>query len=440
MYKYNDFDHKMIADRVQQFRRQTERYLAGELSDDEFRPLRLQNGLYIQRIAPMLRVAVPYGLLSSTQVRKLAQIARDYDRGYVHVSTRQNIQYNWPQLEQVPDILAELATVEMHAIQTSGACIRNVTSDQFAGVARDEIEDPRPWAEIIRQWSTFHPEFAYLPRKFKIAVNASEHDRAAVKVHDIGVEIVRSAGETGFRIYVGGGLGRTPIIGEVICEFLPAVHLLTYLEAIVRVYNLLGRRDNLYKARIKILVKALGIAAFREKVEAEWAHLVDGPNTLSPEYIDHVKSFFVAPAYEQLDDAAADRGLQAQAAEHKAFGNWLERNVRPHKQPGYAIVNLSLKRAGIPPGDATDAQLDGVADLADAYSFGDPHHPQPEHRARRCAQGRPVRRVAGPPQTGFRHTEHRLPDGHHLLSGRRLLLPGQRQVDSSGGRHPAHLR
>ncbi len=280
MYVYDEYDQRIVEDRVKQFRDQTRRYLAGELTGEEFRPLRLQNGLYIQRYAPMLRIAVPYGLLSSRQLRKLAQIARDYDKGYAHISTRQNVQFNWPELEDVPEILAELATVQMHAIQTSGNCIRNTTTDQFAGVARDELVDPRPWCEIIRQWSTFHPEFAHLPRKFKIAVNGAVSDRAAIEVHDIGLEAVKNeAGELGFRVSVGGGLGRTPIVGSFINEFLPWQHLLGYLDAILRVYNRYGRRDNKYKARIKILVKALTPEVFAERVEAEWANLKDGPST-----------------------------------------------------------------------------------------------------------------------------------------------------------------
>ncbi|RMF16896.1 MAG: nitrite/sulfite reductase, partial [Gammaproteobacteria bacterium] len=283
MYRYDDHDRTLIKERVRQFRDQTERYLAGKLDENKFLALRLQNGLYVQRHAPMLRIAIPYGMLNSTQVRHLARISRDYDKGYVHFTTRQNVQFNWPLLEDVPDILEELSEVEMHGVQTSGNCIRNTTTDQFAGVIADEVTDPRPWCEIIRQWSTFHPEFAFLPRKFKIAVNASPRsDRAAIQVHDIGLQIVRNdKGELGFRVLVGGGLGRTPILGSAIREFLPAHHLLTYLDAILRVYNRYGRRDNKYKARIKILVKALGPEAFADKVEAEWAHLKDGPATLT---------------------------------------------------------------------------------------------------------------------------------------------------------------
>lgn len=370
MYIYDDYDQQIVDQRVAQFRDQTQRFLSGELSGEEFRPLRLQNGLYIQRYAPMLRVAIPYGHLRSDQVRALAEIARKYDRGYGHFTTRQNIQYNWPTLESVPDILADLAKVQMHAVQTSGNCVRNTTTDQFAGVAHDEIIDPRPWCEIIRQWSTFHPEFAHLPRKFKIAVCGSVEDRAATWVHDIGLHVVRNAaGEVGFKVIVGGGLGRTPIVGAVIREFLPTVHLLSYLDAILRVYNRYGRRDNKYKARIKILVKAMTPAAFAAKVEAEWAHLKDGPMTLTGAEIERMAGFFTVPAYEALP--AEDAEFLRLRTENKAFTRWVERNVFKHKQPGYAAVTLSLKATGIAPGDATDKQLDGVADLADQYSFGE---------------------------------------------------------------------
>ncbi len=370
MYRYDQYDQQIVKERVAQFKGQVERRLSGELTEDEFRPLRLQNGLYMQRHAYMLRVAVPYGLLSSKQMRMFAHIARKYDRGYGHFTTRQNIQYNWIELEQTPAILADLASVEMHAIQTSGNCIRNTTTDQFAGVAADELEDPRAFIEILRQWSTFHPEFAWLPRKFKIAVNAAAEDRAAVKVHDIGLNLVKNdAGELGFQVLVGGGLGRTPIIGSVIREFLPWPHLLTYVEAIMRVYNQYGRRDNKYKARIKILVKALGVEEFARQVEAEWADLKDSPSTLTAEEVARVASYFAQPPYEKLSDS--DALLQQQRGENKAFSNWLGRNVKPHKVPGYAIVTLSLKKTGTPPGDATAEQMDFVADLADRYSFGE---------------------------------------------------------------------
>jgi sulfite reductase (NADPH) hemoprotein beta-component len=370
MYIYDEYDQRIVEDRVKQFRDQTRRYLAGELSDPEFLPLRLQNGLYIQRYAPMLRVAIPYGLISARQMRKLAFIARQYDKGYAHFSTRQNVQFNWPALEDVPDILAHLAEVQMHAIQTSGNCIRNTTTDQFAGVAADELVDPRPWCELIRQWSTFHPEFAFLPRKFKIAVNGATEDRAAIGVHDIGLNVVRNAeGEIGFRVLVGGGLGRTPLVGSEIRAFLPWQHLITYLDAILRVYNRYGRRDNKYKARIKILVKALTPEVFAEKVEAEWAHTKDGPATLTQQELDRVAAHFSAPSYEQF--AGDDQSYLAQRSQDKGFDNWALRNVHPHKVPGYASVTLSLKPTAVAPGDATDRQLDAAADLADRFSFGE---------------------------------------------------------------------
>ncbi len=370
MYVYDKYDHQIVKERVNQFREQTRRYLAGELTDPEFLPLRLQNGLYIQRYAPMLRIAVPYGLLSSTQVRKLAEITRKYDKGYAHISTRTNVQLNWPDLEDVPEILAELATVQMHSIQTSGNCIRNTTTDQFAGVAKDELIDPRPWCEIIRQWSTFHPEFVRLPRKFKIAINGAVSDRAAIGVHDIGLEAVKNAeGELGFRVAVGGGLGRTPIVGSFINEFLPWKHLLTYLEAILRVYNRYGRRDNKFKARIKILVKALTPEVFAERVDSEWEYLKDGPSTLTDEEVQRVAQYFVDPAYKTLEDQ--DEALRQLDAEHPGFARWRERNVVAHKKPGYAAVTLSLKSTGVAPGDVTDKQLDMIADLADRYSFGE---------------------------------------------------------------------
>lgn len=372
MYKYDQYDQKLVDERVEQYRDQTERYLAGGISEEEFLPLRLQNGLYVQRLAPMLRIAVPYGLMSSHQVRKLAHISRKFDKGYVHFTTRQNIQLNWPKLEEVPDILAELARVEMHAIQTSGNCIRNTTTDQFAGVANDEIEDPRPWCEIIRQWSTVHPEFAFLPRKFKIAVCGSEEDRAAFLLHDIGLQlVVNDAGETGFQVFAGGGLGRTPVIASSIREFLPKEHLLTYLDAILRVYNRYGNRDNKYKARIKILVRAWTPAVFAERVEAEWAHLKGGPATLNGTEIDRVTSFFSQPDYLSVNETAVDNDIKALAAGSIGFSRWLDRNIRPQKQPGYVSVTLSLKPAGVAPGDVTDRQLETIADLADRFSFGE---------------------------------------------------------------------
>ena len=369
MYRYDQYDHQLVQERVVQFRDQVTRRLRNELTEDEFRPLRLQNGLYLQRHAYMLRVAVPYGLLSSAQLRMFAHIARKYDRGSGHFTTRQNIQYNWIKLEEAPDILAELATVEMHAIQTSGNCIRNITCDEYAGIAADEIADPRPYAEILRQWSTFHPEFAYLPRKFKIAVNGATTDRAATAVHDIGLNVLLDArGRVGFRVLAGGGMGRTPIIGSVIREFLPWRHMMTYIEAIMRVYNQYGRRDNLYKARIKILLKAIGVEEFTRRVEQEWADLKDGPGTLSIAERDRVAAFFREPAYVP---SPADTGLDAQRARVPAFSHWLGRNVKPHRVPGYAAVVLSLKKPGIPPGDASAEQMDFVAGLADQYSYGE---------------------------------------------------------------------
>jgi len=370
MYRYDDIDQRIVAERVEQFRDQTRRFLAGQLAEDDFRPLRLQNGLYIQKHAPMLRVAVPYGMLSSAQVRTFAHIARKYDRGYGHFSTRQNIQFNWPKLAQVPDILAELAKVEMHAIQTSGNCIRNITADHFAGIAPDEIVNPMVWAEVLRQWSTFHPEFAFLPRKFKIAVSGAEQDRAATLVHDIGLQAVRDdQGEVGFRVIVGGGLGRTPIIGQVIREFLPWRHLLTYLEAVLRVYNRYGRRDNLYKARIKILVKERTLAVYRDEVEAEWAQLVDGAGTLARDMVEGIAARFTQPAYRTLPKH--DSELQTYLDAEAGFARWHGRNVHAHRVPGYAAVTLSLKRPGVPPGDVTADQLDAIAELADRYSFGE---------------------------------------------------------------------
>ncbi|MBO6752065.1 MULTISPECIES: nitrite/sulfite reductase [Spongiibacter] len=368
MYAYDQYDRQIVSQRVAQYRDQTERYLAGKISDEQFLPLRLQNGLYVQRLAPMLRIAVPYGTLNSQQLRKLAHICRHYDKGYAHISTRQNIQLNWPKLEEVPDILEELLEVDMHAIQTSGNCIRNVTADQFSGVAADEVEDARPWCEIIRQWSTFHPEFAFLPRKFKIAVCGSEQDRAAVMVHDIGLQIVKDPeGNTAFKVIVGGGLGRTPVIGSVIHDALPPQHLLTYLEAIVRVYNQLGRRDNKFKARIKILVRAMGADAFKAKVEEEWAFIKDGQLSLPEEEVARAKSFFTAPDYLALQN----EDLQAVALESPAFARWLAHNVHAHKQDGYAIVTLSLKTTGVAPGDITAEQFEAVANLAEEYGFGE---------------------------------------------------------------------
>jgi sulfite reductase (NADPH) hemoprotein beta-component len=370
MYRYDQYDQQLVDERVTQYRDQTQRFLAGQLPDDEFRALRLRNGLYIQRFAPMLRVSIPYGLLSSKQLHMLAHIARKYDKGYGHFTTRQNIQYNWPKLEEVPDILADLATVEMHAIQTSGNCIRNITSDHLAGVAKDELVDPRPYCEITRQWATFHPEFNWLPRKFKFAFSSSLNDRAATKVHDIGIHIIRNAaGELGYSVYVGGGLGRTPIIGVMIREFLPELDLLSYCEAILRVYNRLGRRDNIYKARIKILVKETGPAKFTQLVEEEWAQIRDGDLKLKPHDIERMKSHFTEFAY--VKNAAHDVSYAQRVAEDTAFAAWTKRNLKEHRVSGYMAAFVSLKAPGIAPGDVTADQMDQLAELADQYSFGE---------------------------------------------------------------------
>jgi len=365
MYRYDDIDQTLVAERVAEFRDQTRRFLAGELSEDEFRPLRLRNGLYIQRHAPMLRIAIPYGLLSSTQLRKLGDIAHRYDRDYGHFTTRQNLQLNWPTLASVPDILAELATVQMHAIQTSGNCVRNVTADHLAGVAPDELDDPRPYCEIIRQWATVHPEFTYLPRKFKIAVTGSPADRAASEVHDVGLHMRRDAeGNIGFEVLVGGGLGRAPAIGQVIRDFLPLADLLSYLEAILRVYNRYGRRDNIHKARIKVLVKSLGAAQFRDEVEAEWrAARADAPHLAQAE-VERVRAFFQPPPYESLAD------MDATANREPEFRAWYRYNTRAHRVPGYRAVFVSLKAHGRPPGDMTSAQMAALAALAEQMSFG----------------------------------------------------------------------
>jgi sulfite reductase (NADPH) hemoprotein beta-component len=365
VYQYDDIDRTLVNERVAQFRDQTRRFLAGTLSEDEFRPLRLRNGLYIQKYAPMLRVAIPYGLLSSRQLRMLAQIARQYDRDFGHFTTRQNIQYNWPKLEDVPDILAHLASVEMHAIQTSGNCIRNTTSDHLAGVAADECADPRPYCEIIRQWSTVHPEFTYLPRKFKIAVTAASRDRAATEVHDIGLHMHLAAdGATVFDVLVGGGLGRQPIIGKLIRGAVPERKLLGYLEAVLRVYNRYGRRDNIHKARIKVLVKALGAVEFARQVDAEFAANRSFAPVLEPAEVARVKSFFAPPAYQQLRDSEGFAGASA------AFAAWHRHNTHAHKVPGYRAVFVSLKKHGEAPGDMTSAQMDAVAALAERVSFG----------------------------------------------------------------------
>ena len=369
MYQYDEHDQRLIEERVTEFKHQTQRFLAGRLNEDQFRPLRLLNGLYVERFAPMLRVAIPYGELSSRQLRKLAYVARTYDRGYGHLTTRQNIQFNWPELDKAPEILEELASVQMHAIQASGNSIRNTTTDHLAGLTDDEIEDPRPYCEIIRQWSTLHPEFSFLPRKFKIAVTGSARDRAASQVHDIGLHIVRNQdGEIGFQVYVGGGQGRTPVIGVVIRGFLPKSHLLTYFEAILRVYNLLGRRDNKHKARIKILVKALGIDRFRDMVEKEWQSIRETSLKLHPREIERMVEYFRDPPFiKGLRPSMED----IQLTKDPLFGRWLSQNTVHHKQPGYRVVYLSLKAPDQAPGDITADQLDVVADLADRYSFGE---------------------------------------------------------------------
>ena len=361
MYKYDHFDQSIVDARVAEFRDQVNRRIAGEITEDQFKPLRLMNGLYLQLHAYMLRVAIPYGTLDSRQMRMLAHIARKYDRDYGHFTTRQNIQYNWIKLEECADLLEELATVEMHAIQTSGNCIRNISSDQYAGAAADEVVDPRPWAELLRQWSTFHPEFSYLPRKFKIAVIASPEDRAAMRLHDIGLELVRQNGELGARVFVGGGMGRTPMIAPEINPFVKADDLLSYIEACLRVYNRYGRRDNIYKARIKILVHEIGADEYRRQVAEEFAHVktlgIDPPLA----ELERISAFFAPPAFDAAD-VEPDRS-------DPDFAVWLDQNVKPHKQAGYAIVNISLKPIGGIPGDATSAQIDVMADLAEQYGF-----------------------------------------------------------------------
>jgi sulfite reductase (NADPH) hemoprotein beta-component len=370
MYRYDELDQALVDQRVSEFRDQVRRRLSGELTEDEFKLLRLMNGIYLQLHAYMLRIAIPYGTLSSDQIRMLAHVARRYDRGYGHFTTRQNIQFNWIKLEEMPDALADLAKVGMHAMQTSGNCVRNITTDQWAGVAADEIEDPRIWAEVLRQHSTLHPEFTFLPRKFKIAITAAAHDRAAVKVHDIGLRMVRNdAGEVGFEVIVGGGLGRTPFIGKTIRPFLPKRDLLSYVEAILRIYNQYGRRDNIYKARIKILVHELGGEKFAAEVEDEWNTIKDGALALDPAVVDNVAARFTYPDYARLDDNPP--ALADARKDDRAFAAWLGNSVFNHKQPGYAIVTLSLKPTGAPPGDATADQMDAIADLADRYSFSE---------------------------------------------------------------------
>jgi sulfite reductase (NADPH) hemoprotein beta-component len=367
MYLYDPIDQRMVDERVAQFRDQVSRFLAGDLSEAEFLPLRLMNGLYMQRHAHMLRVAIPYGLLSSTQLRMLAHVARRYDRGYGHFTTRQNIQYNWPKLEETPDLLADLASVQMHAIQTSGNCVRNISADHFAGVSADEVADPRPYCEILRQYSTFHPEFNFLPRKFKIAFTGASHDRAAIAIHDIGFRLVERDNALGFEVFVGGGLGRTPILAEQIHDFLPPEHLQTYTAAILRVYNLGGDRKDKHKARIKIQVRRMGIDAFRDAVHAEWLTLKDGPDRLTPDYIARFVAAVPAPRANLLAHATP----VAAPTPNPAFDRWLAHNVQPHKIPGYNIAFVNLKLPGVPPGDITADQMDLVADLADKFSFSE---------------------------------------------------------------------
>jgi sulfite reductase (NADPH) hemoprotein beta-component len=370
MYRYDEFDHKLVAERIEQFSRQVRRRLDGELTEDQFKPLRLMNGLYLQLHAYMLRVNVPYGTLSSTQMRRFAHVARTYDRGFGHFTTRQNIQYNWIKLEDTPQILRDLADVEVTAIQSSGNCVRNITSDQYAGCARDELADPRKYCELLRQYSILHPEFSYLPRKFKIAVTGSPNDRAAVAVHDIGLRMHRNdAGKTGFEVLVGGGLGRTPYIAHTIREWIEPVHLLSYVEAILRVYNIHGRRDNIHKARIKIIVNQMGIEKYRELVEEEFARIKDGALRIPQAEIDRIDAYFAPPDYEDLDDAATL--LDEQRRQHPEFGRWLDANLAEHKMPGYSIVNLTLKTLTSPPGDMDAETMDAVADLSDRYSFGE---------------------------------------------------------------------
>jgi sulfite reductase (NADPH) hemoprotein beta-component len=370
MYRYDEFDQQFVEARVAQFRDQVARRLSGELTEDQFKPLRLMNGVYLQLHAYMLRIAIPYGTLSSRQMRKLAHIARVYDKGYGHFTTRQNLQFNWPALRDIPDILSELASVEMHAIQTSGNCIRNVTADHFAGAAADEIADPRPYAEILRQWSSLHPEFSYLPRKFKVAISGARTDRAAIRVHDIGLQIVRDdAGRLGFTVFVGGGLGRTPFTGWLVREFLPEEDLLAYCEAILRVYNLYGRRDNKYKARIKILMHEAGLDTVRAQVEEEYERIRDGVLKLPHGDIERIASYFALPALDPRPAVSAAE--QAAKATDPAFRRWAAVNVHPHKLPGYASVTISLKPIGGVPGDATADQMDAVADIADAYALGE---------------------------------------------------------------------
>ena len=368
MYRYDSYDQRLVEERAEQFADQVRRYRRGEIGEEEFKQLRLRNGLYLQRHAFMLRVAIPYGLLSSRQMRRLAHIARRYDRGYGHFTTRQNIQYNWLELDDVPDILRALAEVEMHAIQTSGNVVRNITADHLAGAAGDEIEDPRPYCELLRQWSTLHPEFSWLPRKFKIAITGATTDRAAIQLHDIGLQLVEDdAGRRGFKVWVGGGMGRMPVIAKVLREFLPREHLLSYVESILRVYNLLGRRDNIHRARIKILVNSLGIDRFRELVETEWRQIRESALTVGESEFERMQAFFAPLDYQRGRSTDA---FQKRLASDPFFADWYRQNTRDHKVPGYRIVTVSLKAPGVPPGDISEEQMDSLADLADRYSFG----------------------------------------------------------------------
>ena len=370
MYQYDSFDQAILDARVEEFRDQVARRLSGELTEEQFRPLRLMNGVYLQLHAYMLRIAIPYGTLNAAQVRMLGHVARTYDKGYGHFTTRQNIQFNWVKLEDAPDIVRDLSTVGLHSIQTSGNCIRNTTADQFAGATAEEVTDPRIWAEVLRQWSTFHPEFSFLPRKFKIAITAADTDRAAVQWHDVGIVIRKNeAGELGFRVLAGGGMGRTPIIGKVVREWLPQQHFLSYLEALMRVYNRYGRRDNIYKARIKILVHEIGVEKFREEVEAEWQEVLKTFQDIDPREVERIAANFAPPPFETLADTNA--GYDAALAGNPEFARWVQQNVSAHKAPGYAIATISLKPIGGIPGDASAEQLDAIADLAEQYSFGE---------------------------------------------------------------------
>ncbi len=368
MYRYDSYDQRLVEERAEQFAGQVRRYRRGEIGEDEFKQLRLRNGLYLQRHAYMLRVAIPYGLLSSDQMRRLAHIARRYDRGYGHFTTRQNIQYNWLELDDVPDILRELAQLEMHAIQTSGNVVRNITADHLAGAAGDELEDPRPYCELLRQWSTLHPEFSWLPRKFKIAITGATTDRAAIQLHDIGLQLVEDeAGRRGFKVWVGGGMGRLPVIAKVLREFLPREHILSYVESILRVYNLLGRRDNIHRARIKVLVNSLGIDRFRELVETEWRLIRASAQESGDSELERIQAFFAPPAYQR---GRSTDDFQERFASDPFFADWYRHNTSDHKIPGHRIVMVSLKAPGVPPGDISNEQMDGLADLADRYSFG----------------------------------------------------------------------